>query len=838
MIPERYHTLLSCFLDETITDEQLENLRSILDDSDEALTHFRKQIFLAELLSQEFNPGRSGSSFIHSMRMKKEYQKDASRFMRQFRQKANEQRPSARKPQQRKARRRLPIIWISIAGCLIIMAGAYFYNIYQMRQIPGLIKARIIERQGKVKIKREGSKEIIDLINDREMEIHAGDVIETGPQAYAVIQYTEEDTRIEISDNTTVTIDKKNKCKVMEIETGRIELRVDKQPEGAGLRVMTPHAQAIVVGTVFAMIVRHEYTRLNVIEGKVRIFGSRRPDPVDVRGGWFAELGPGKPRIHERLPAGMATTVNSVIVPAPLRLNEPAFSKVRNEALRPNNGPGGRPLPLVAHWHRSSLSPDFQIELIKKGYPVLPWLAFSYHMKAEKIKQEYTEALAILREHRMPVMLLYGNQWEAPFYSSEKYRNLSEDETGLGINPDGSRMNRISPFSPVGPWYKLGKQWTHNPAAEVIQDLYPDPPLVLFCSNNQPKKLRWHQAGTSKRYIERYGRGRGPEFKRRIFGDNWIKRYKALFSGMKEGLDKAAWKQNIRFVGFNAFGPDHFGRWKEWMNYSLVTSDRISPYWYAWDGSVTELYDNDWEPGKRAYSLWSMQTEAMNLVFMKQEAFEINPDFWFELIFWDGDTWSKDTEKAGIHKKAGVNYSPGYYKGWTQYCMWMLTPRVAREWHSSVDDRRRWWHYFQGILNAVCAVHQDPVLRKFWRRGGLVPNTGTEHPFRIRVPEKWKDVPRWYHLHTDLDPYIPAENKGTYDASAKECNPDFPVWTMARVLGTRPNREWLLYVFAPMGAKNNVAVSIPECKTVHVDAPVNGAFYHIIETAVNRTDHY
>ena len=41
---------------------------------------------------------------------------------------------------------------------------------------------------------------------------------------------------------------------------------------------------------------------------------------------------------------------------------------------------------------------------------------------------------------------------------------------------------------------------------------YPDPPLVLWVSNNEPPDLRWSKQGPleeqSKRYLDKYGSGR------------------------------------------------------------------------------------------------------------------------------------------------------------------------------------------------------------------------------------------------------------------------------------------------------------------------------------------
>ena len=825
--------LIEQFLDGSINEENARQLMCILkekpDIRQEVVRHFTLKTLLTSMKDErEFCSRvrrsvlskRTSESFVQ--RMKDEFEKNEMQ--------RNEN-----------ADRTFKLRWYTqVRYAALLMAGlllsVYLCTVYLLESGPAVVPVRLTEFSGRVTIRRYGKT----IPPEKGKKLFSGDMIRTNAGSSVVLSYENEHITITADSrelDTSIEIPMESTGKRVILKNGMIRVNVAHQNSNFPFVLDTPHAQTFVLGTVFRLFVRDEYTRLEVVEGKVRFSANNGSASLDVENGRSAEVGPDKPMTLERLTT-YTTTIRPLLVSSSLESTAPAFSIVRTEALRSNNGPGGRPLPLVAHWHRRSLPPSFQIELIKKGYPLLPWLSFSYRMKEIEIQKSYAAVLKILRQNRMPIMLLYGNQWESPFYCGEKYRNLSVDKTGLGIHLDGSRMNKVSPFSPIAPWHNLGRQWTDNPAAECIQKLYPDPPLVLFCSNNQPKVLRWHQAGTSRRYMERYGKGRGSDFKRRIFGDNWIKRYQALFSGMREGLDRAAWKQNIRFVGFNAFGPDHFGRWKGWKNYSLVTQDRICPDWYVWDGSVTELYDNDWEPGKRAFSLWSMQTEAMNLVFMKQEAIKVKPDFWFELIFWDGDIWSKNTKKAAMHTKAGVDYSPGYYKGWTQYCMWLLTPRVAREWHSSIDDRQRWWHYFQGVLDAVCAVHYDSVLKKFWRQGRLVANTAVKHPFRINIPQTWKDLPRWYHLQTDLDPKIPVEKNGTISVQAKGGNPNVPVWTLARVVGKQPDREWLLYVFAPLGEKKNVQVKIPGCGTVRVDAPVRGAFYYIQEVAENRTIHY
>lgn len=94
----------------------------------------------------------------------------------------------------------------------------------------------------------------------------------------------------------------------------------------------------------------------------------------------------------------------------------PAAKVIRTESLKPNTGPEGRPLPLVAHWHRRSLPLSFQIELIRKGHFILPWQAFD-GPRGGRSEFSYAADLKQLRNWGLPLSLITGGQWEALFYT-------------------------------------------------------------------------------------------------------------------------------------------------------------------------------------------------------------------------------------------------------------------------------------------------------------------------------------------------------------------------------------------------------------------------------------
>lgn len=504
---------------------------------------------------------------------------------------------------------------------------------------------------------------------------------------------------------------------------------------------------------------------------------------------------------------------------------------IRAEAARPNQGPQGRPLPLAAHWHRMTCPLQWQIEMIKQGRHLLPWLpTLLPEQAADKALAQNEEGLKQLRQWRMPFALVTGGQWEATLYDpAKRWRSLPPEQSPLTwlAEPVGDKQTgkQLSPFGAVAPWREVGRYWMDSPGMRRIQEVYPDPPRVLIISNNEAGDLRWHEVEKDKRYLQKYGGDKDDEFKRRAVGDGWIERYRALLGGMREGLASETWRKNALFAAYDAMGPNHMGRPDfgaegGWKKYSTTTQDRIAWDWYAWQGAIPSYYDNHWQPDKAVFNVWSCQVEMMNLVFMKQEACEVNPDFWFEVIFWDGNLPGKDNDRYKTYTALGYPPSPERYKGWVQYGLWLLVPRVAREWRSSADQRDRWWEYFKVIIESVDRVHGNPVLARFWRRGDLVPNRAHPHPFSAGIPEKWKHVDRWFHLDTSADPPRPWE-----------LTTRMPVFTLARVIGAKPRREWLLYAHAPMGDRKGVEVAIPDYRAVTIDAALGGSFYLVDEAS-------
>lgn len=509
-----------------------------------------------------------------------------------------------------------------------------------------------------------------------------------------------------------------------------------------------------------------------------------------------------------------------------------AAVEIRTEALLPPNGPGGRPLPLVSHWNTGSQgrgwTPQYQAELLDKGCHILPWFswprgnAVSSQKNAQRFHSYYDELIACCRELKLPICFR-GTQWEAMLVGKE-YRELPPDKCPAVISPDGKTIRKLSPFGPIEPWRDPAKQYVDTPAMRELQRMYPDPPLVLFVGNNEAPDLRWHQVGQSKRYLDKYGQGRSDQFKRKVVGQGWIERYPVMFAAMREALISETWKKNVRFVGYGAFGPSHFGRWPGWKEYSLITDEWTSPNWYFWDGGSPSYYTHNWNDN-RDHWVWSTQVQSMNWIFQLEEAWKVNPDFWWEVSLWDGNAsnWTPQTEctpemtkksKACQYAKDGQTYTPDRYEGWAQFGLWLLRPRVIREFRGSTTPLEPWRPFFERLLFAVDRVYSDATLKDFWRHGTLVPNHAHQHPYQIDIPEKYRDLDRWFLLDTSLDLPRPWEQKTP-----------IAVFSLALVQGEQGEQRWLVYAHSPLEDRQGVTITVPDFGEVTVDVPRAGAFY-------------
>ena len=505
---------------------------------------------------------------------------------------------------------------------------------------------------------------------------------------------------------------------------------------------------------------------------------------------------------------------------SPPILNE----EIRMEISEQNSGKMDHPLPLAAHWNmgevKGGFSPSYQMKMIDQGHHLLPWFLMPNtfaHPDDPRWLEYYQTAIKRAAQLKLPISLV-GPQWEVLLSTTDEYLNLPPDENPNVVTADGQVRREVSPFGPVNAWQKVGMTWGSSRMLKKLQEWYPDPPLVIFVSNNENPRLEWKKAEDDRRFVKLFGRGRDDDFKRKVVGDGWIERYRAMQKGILDGLSNKAWKESAIFIAYDAFGPSHFARWPGWMEHSLYCRGRISPWPLAWDGASPSFYVFNWS-GITDYTVFSPQIETMNWVFMLNETLRINPKFWFEISAWDGHE-PGDSDKRKAYARAGQQFGPERYGGMVQFGMWLLRPRVVREFRGYQDTLAEAEPYFLPIVEAVDRIHQNPTLRDFWRNGELVPNRSQSHPYQTLVPQEYENADRWFLLDASINPKQPWE-LGT----------PLPVFALALVKDRAPQRQWLVYAHSPLGVRQGVQINIPGYRSVTVNVTVGGSFYLLDEKA-------
>jgi hypothetical protein len=561
------------------------------------------------------------------------------------------------------------------------------------------------------------------------------------------------------------------------------------------------------------------------------------------------------PAIKPKLLLTLALTCSGVLT-GPAHAQSAAM-EITREAIAPNSDTN-HPLPLMASWNSGTqwnyntispgFTPDWQMQMIDAGHHLLPWFVIP---DPEMLCQTqacqgsgsliwpsyYQNAVKSALVKNLPITF-HGTQWEHYLYDDPTYLNLPPDQNsnvvGLDgvvhttVSQSGVTEGKLSPFGPIGPWYDVGKKWGSSPMMQQLQGWYPNPPLVVFISNNEGNKLTWTEVETDSRYMNLYGSGRSDDFKRQVVAEGWIARYRQLQQGFRDGLISNSWKANATFVGYNAFQSASFGRWSSWKDYSLYIPNRISPSPLMWDGGSPSFYLDG--PPPTDYQVFSPQVEAMNYPFMVSEALQLNPSFWLELSTWNGCDWYPPNPSDPLCQRnlaSMPNFTPERYAAMLQFVMWIIRPRAVRDYRTWSEPRAQSEPYFTAQLKAVDRIYVNPTLQRFWRQGQLVANPARLHPYQFDIPAEYASKSRMFLLSTSVDP-----------SSMSDLATTIPVYALARVIGQPPQRTWLVYADAPNSSANGVTVTIPGYHDITINANSAGEFYLVDETnnTVNLVD--
>jgi len=532
-----------------------------------------------------------------------------------------------------------------------------------------------------------------------------------------------------------------------------------------------------------------------------------------------------------------------------------AVADIQQWASQPSIGPNGRALPLAHSWNAAAFGGAYNVELIQRGHRILPSLvdpkSFAMFVElmnseskarqaAQRFEEDWKPLLQFARAHGLP-LAMPGHNWAQTIITYENRRERGglatfSPEQSARMLKDGESTKYIDPFGPIERWREWGTFWMGNDLMKQIQQLHPDPPLVLLLDNHEGPRLRSGKEldDSLDRFVAKFGEGpHDLAFRERVLREGYDERYRAMFDAAREAMTSDAWKNNTRFSAYNLlWDTGHIGYGNR-PNFIDPNSDyaRTWPHPEPYGGAASEVYDNDWEPGKQDVRLYSMQTEAMSYHSVMHRILERDPNFIFSLITWDGagvgntDRGSRrEVGKAYRYATDGQQWDIARYHGWAQFCLWMARPRTFMEfrWSYREPTERNAFSEatWMAVVDAVDRVWADDRLKEYWRHGEVVPNREQDPWWSLSDdhPQWLRKIDRWFLLTCDANPPRDQWERST----------ELNVWAMALRLGEASKQRWLIYAHAPKRAEADVTVTLPGFGDVmlpHVSR--SGSFFEV-----------
>ncbi len=546
--------------------------------------------------------------------------------------------------------------------------------------------------------------------------------------------------------------------------------------------------------------------------------------------------------------AALATAFTLVSGTASAQTKEAVAAEIRAEVAKPSLPPAsvGRPLPLAACFNvgepntAGRPTPAYQLGAegaLARGHHVLPTFQTPYPdtPRADGSRRwplvpegYYRPAIDEARRLSLP-LVFYGTQWEAELADRRGDLTVALGDNHWPLTPATDNTQA---------YYDAGRSWATSSRMRELVQWYPEAPRVFLLSNNEPPRLRWIEYQADPRFLARHpdcqnalaaARARygdraladSAELRaciRRRFGDDWQCLHRALLAGVRDGFRGTAWEGRLTLVGYDAFGPPHLGRYYTWAEDALtVLGERWDPWSAVWDGGVPSIYQHSWAWFINDFMRASVQAEAMNLERMLADTLTRNPEYWFEMAVWDGyqpGAGDDYGDKRRFYSARGQLASPERYGGWVQFGMWLLRPRVVREYRDYADTVEETGGHFDAVVAAVERVWRTPRLREFWQFGEPVPNPAQEHPYVLfHEPDGYPAGTRNFLLATPSHPWRRVGD-GHYDI-------EVPVFALA----LRRGNEHLVYAHSAIAGQDGVTLELPGVFSIRERVSVGGSFF-------------
>jgi hypothetical protein len=124
------------------------------------------------------------------------------------------------------------------------------------------------------------------------LSLKPADILRTGMNETAALTFGREHTRLDLHPGTELKLAEMSRGKRFTLRVGKLEASAARQRPFRAMVIMTPQAEARVLGTKFTLLVDTNGTRLEVTEGKVRLTRASDGKAVKVTSGYYAPAAP------------------------------------------------------------------------------------------------------------------------------------------------------------------------------------------------------------------------------------------------------------------------------------------------------------------------------------------------------------------------------------------------------------------------------------------------------------------------------------------------------------------------------------------------------------------
>lgn len=193
----------------------------------------------------------------------------------------------------RHARRRRSALFSYVLPSLAAAAVLLLFVNFAARRLrePGReLCAAVVGVEGDVQLIR-GSEKTLARVGRL---IKPGHEVVAGTGASLRFRYPD-GTTVGVAGGTGLSLVARAGGKRIHLSQGELHAEVSRQPAGRPMVLTTPHAEATVLGTRFSLTAEIESTRLEVVEGQVRLASQHEGTSVEVAAGHYALVARGVP---------------------------------------------------------------------------------------------------------------------------------------------------------------------------------------------------------------------------------------------------------------------------------------------------------------------------------------------------------------------------------------------------------------------------------------------------------------------------------------------------------------------------------------------------------------